>query len=115
MGEESKTRRRRGPRGHFYWDRYTEAERRLVEQTGHPMDTAPGTLDEEIELLRVLIRRVLEERPDGPADPEAASRLVDRLGRLHRTRRALGVSDADAAAAALTARGADRALRDARD
>ena len=115
MGEGARPRRRSAARRHFYWDRFTEAERGLVAGAGHPMDTAPGTLDEEIELLRVLIHRVLEERREGPADPEAAGRLVDRLGRLYRTRAALTGGGGAAAEVELIARAADRALAEGRD
>ena len=78
-----RTRRSRDRAGGLYHPAFSQEElRALTVSNGRPV------LDDEIDLLRLLIRRLVGDDATGqePVDIEAVGRLIDRLGRLLRTR-----------------------------
>ena len=78
-----RVRRPRDRTGGLYQPGFTEEElRSLSLSNGRPL------LDDEIDLLRLLIRRVVSDgsSDEESIDVEAIGRLIDRLGRLLRTR-----------------------------
>ena len=93
----------------FYADKFTEQERQLL------AGAADGELVDEAQLLRVLIRRLIETPLTGEPDPEAIGRLVDRLGRLVRARRAAAGREDGHLEAELMARLGDKALTRGRE
>lgn len=84
----------------LYRDKFSAGERRALARAGVAPENAAPQVDGEIELLRILIRRLLGPAQVVAADNEAIGRMVDRIGRLLRTRQALigrDLSDGDAA------------------
>jgi hypothetical protein len=86
-------RRRRTVARPLYWSEFTDDERCALAEAGiEPAPDGGGILEDEAAVLRILIRRALAVAdPAAPpnAHVETIGRLVDRLGRLLRTRRAL--------------------------
>jgi hypothetical protein len=94
----------------LYRDRFTDEERQRLREAGRA--GAADSVDEEIELLRVLIRRAMEA-PE--PDAESVGRLVDRLGSLYRTRRGLGGRADDGLTAGQVARIGHQVLLEGRE
>lgn len=92
---------RRTPAGRFYAPALTDDERAALEvAAGRPL------LDEEIDVLRVLIRRTLD--PDGGApNIVLAGRLIETLGRLLRARQIVTGSRRESPADVLARLGID--------
>src|SRR5258706_7160531 len=101
----------------LYVDQLNPDERKLlVDLLGGEDEAAESGLDEELALMRILIRRLLKASDDGAADKssEAIGRLVERLGRVLRVRQALVGDRPDAEAMEWLAAVNDRVLRQGR-
>jgi hypothetical protein len=81
----------------LYWEHFDDEERELLIKVGFRPEEADalGGIDGELALLRVLVRRLMRQASGDNTGrgSEAVSRLVERLGRVLRTRQALGGGD----------------------